>query len=58
MIVEYKTFELAIAGNGRKYEVFQVYENETSRVLKGKVFEGSLPQCKAFVDGYLLGTQE
>lgn len=53
MYVEYRTYELGIAGHGKKYAVFEVYENATSRVLKGKVFEGTLPQCKAFVDGYL-----
>lgn len=53
MIIEYKTHELAIAGNGRKYKVFNVYENEKHYVLKGEVYAGSLPQCKAFVDGYL-----
>lgn len=55
MYVEYKTRELGIAGHGKKYSVFNVYENEKSIVLKDKVFDGSLPQCKAFVDGYLHG---
>lgn len=53
MIIEYKTHELTIAGAARKYSVFNTYTDGHRLALKGVVFTGSLPQCKAFIDGYL-----
>lgn len=57
MVIEYKTHELAIAGNARNWHVFNVYTDGKHYALKGEVFKGSLPQCKAFVDGYLHAQQ-
>lgn len=54
MIISYRTDELVIAGDKRKYSVFGTFHGNDGSILIGDmVFCGSLPQCKAFVDGFL-----
>lgn len=54
MIVEYRTDEVVIGGDKRNYVVFDTLHGKDGSILIGDIlFKGSLPQCKAYVDGFL-----